>query len=306
MSAGDRCWCGGRLGSTRIRTPRFSLLRCEACGVFRIDPPPIAGEEQGSDFYTAYYAVRPDSGPANGHERRSRFWRVTRQVPDLERVGSLAIDFGCGDGVLCHELTSSGWDDVVGIDVSRTRVARARRRYPRVRFYDRPIGQTDLARGVADLCVMDNVIEHLPDPRAVVADIRPYVRTSGRLVVITPNMESGIFRWLGHRWTPELAPHAHIFLFTAASLTRLLHAAGFEVTTVGSFQEDFYPWRTWTARLMSGDLKGAIWRAHQETGNLYSRITGAGPMLYAVAEPREMDAAIEGPAHVEVPESLHA
>jgi GT2 family glycosyltransferase/SAM-dependent methyltransferase len=284
----DACWCGTVLQPTRYRGRTFRLLRCASCGCYRIDPPPITRDEESADFYTAYYddgrSPRAAALPLDGH-RTSRFWRVVEQIPALAGPGRCVIDFGSGDGRLCHELLASGWTDVVGIEVSRVRAARARARYPGIRFYDRPLRDTDLRPHAAELCVMDNVIEHLSDPAAAVADLRGYLEPSGSLVVITPNMESGHFRLLGRRWTPELAPHAHIFLFTRASLTRLLHEAGFTVRASGTFHDDPYPLGRWWARLASGDAKGAAWRAHQELGALYGRLIGAGPMVFAVAAP---------------------
>ncbi len=281
------CWCGGPLEPSHVRAESFRLLHCASCGTFKIDPPPVMRDDQASDFYTAYYAMRNVPGPDGAETvatRLSRYWRVVRQVPDLDGQTGTVIDFGSGEGQLCHELELAGWTDVVGIDISRARVARARRRYPNLRFFDRPLPKTDMELASADLCIMDNVIEHLTEPHVVLAELRRYLKPGGRIVVITPNMESGVFRLLGRRWTPELAPHAHIFLFTAASLARILTEAGFSVQTVSTFQLDPYPLREWTGRLFSGDIKGAVWRAHQELGALYSRITGAGPMVFAVAE----------------------
>jgi 2-polyprenyl-3-methyl-5-hydroxy-6-metoxy-1,4-benzoquinol methylase len=277
------CWCGGDLDPTSVRGVGFTLLRCSGCACYRIDPPPIFGEEQSGEFYTAYYASWNKGQATSGGDRLSRYWRVARRVPLLAAASGTAVDFGSGDGSLCHELATAGWRDVIGVDVSRSRVARARRRYPGIRFYDRPLPQTDLAPASVDLCVMDNVIEHLPEPHRTVADLKPFLRPDANLVVITPNMESGIFRLLGRRWTPEIAPHAHVYLFTEKSLTLLLTRAGFKVWSVGSVHDECYPVSAWMSRLLSGDVKGAVWRAHQELGHLYGRILGAGPMLYAVA-----------------------
>jgi 2-polyprenyl-3-methyl-5-hydroxy-6-metoxy-1,4-benzoquinol methylase len=278
------CWCGRGDWRVRFRTPRFGLVRCIGCGCYRIDPPPLESEEQSSDFYTEYYAGRTGEGEAESLETRlSRYWGVVRQVAALSHVGQTAVDIGCGDGRLCAELRAAGWPDVTGLDVSSTRIARARHLYPEIRFEDRPLEATDIARGSVDLAVMDNVIEHLPDPRRTVGGIRGYLSGSGRLVLITPNMESGHFSLLGRRWTPELAPHAHIFLFTADSLRELLQQAGYEVEAVGSFHLSFYPLGAWLSRLASGDVRGSVWRAVQEMGGLYGRLKGAGEMLYAVA-----------------------
>jgi 2-polyprenyl-3-methyl-5-hydroxy-6-metoxy-1,4-benzoquinol methylase len=278
------CWCGAPDRLVRFRTRQFGLLECRECGSFQIDPPPIGHADEARAFYTNYYYERPvaDGPGTRGETRSSRFWQVARVEPSLHRVGRRAMDIGCGEGHLCGELRAAGWPEVVGIDVSQTRIERARRQHPGVQFYDRPVEETPVAEGTCDLVVMDNVIEHLPAPVGTLKTLGRYLAPRGRIVVITPNMASGHFELLGRRWTPELAPHAHVFLFTPPSLTRLLGDAGYSVEYTGTFHLSIYSPVEWVVRLFS-DVKGAVWRAGQEVGGIYGRLVGRGPMLYVVA-----------------------
>jgi 2-polyprenyl-3-methyl-5-hydroxy-6-metoxy-1,4-benzoquinol methylase len=301
------CFCGENRARLHFRTARFGLVSCPSCGCYRIDPPPIQGEEEAGEFYSAYYeglardaaAARGESraaeqatdgvngaNGANGAARRtSRYWRVVDAVPSLREPGESAADIGCGEGTLCAELRAAGWKRVTGVDASRARVARARRRHPDVSFHDSPLEEVDIPPRSLDKIVLDNVIEHLVDPLDAVHRLRALLAAGGRLVLITPNMESGHFRLLGRRWTPELAPHTHIFLFTHAAMRRMLAEAGYVVETQGDFHLPLYTAREWVSRVMGGDVKGAVWRAMQEAGGVYGRLVGAGPMLYAVARP---------------------
>ena len=278
------CWCGAQDWRICFRTATFGLIRCRRCGTFRIDPPPIAGEREAPEFYTDYYASHPAAAaaPRRASGRTSRFWRVVGQVPDLLRAGRRVLDFGCGEGGLCEELRAAGWPSVTGVDVSQSRIARARREHPDVDFDDRGREALRDRRDAYDLIVSDNVVEHLTDPAAVLAELRECLVPSGRIVLITPNLQSGHFRLLGRRWTPELSPQSHVFLFTPDSLRRLVEAAGLRVERVGSFHlplrygfaiRDFF---------RSGSLKDLIWRLAQETGGLWGRILGSGEMVYAV------------------------
>lgn len=284
--ADDRlaCWCGEGGWAPQFRTARFGLVRCTSCGCFRIDPPPIAADDESASFYTSYYSSPNESG--NGADvagRRSRFWRVAARVPRLTSVGERALDVGCGEGVLCAELREAGWSEVAGIDVSSSRIARARERHAGIAFYDRPIGETGIERASLDLVTMDNVIEHLPDPVGMLSTLREYVAPGGTLVLITPNMESGNYRLLGRRWTPELAPHAHVFLFTPSSIARLVRWCGYAVEAAGTFHLPPRGWREWLEPVRAGDARLLAWRAVQESGDLFSRVIRSGPMLYVVA-----------------------
>jgi len=206
-----------------------------------------------------------------------------KQVPALRRAGGGVSDIGCGDGHLCAELKAAGWRNVIGVDVSRSRIARARQAYPDVRFYDRGVDAAGIRAETLDLVIMDNVIEHLPDPPKMVGQARGFLKSGGRLVVITPNMRSGHFRLLGRRWTPELSPHTHIFLFTESSLSFLLSGEGFRVESSGSFHLRPLSLRRWFGRIGAGDLKGAVWSAAREMGGFYGRLISSGPMVYSVA-----------------------
>src|SRR5262245_37455315 len=172
------CWCLAEQWITIFRTNRFGLIRCMRCGVYRIDPPPLTTNEASANFYTDYYA-RPlvsDATPRCEFSRRSRFWHVAAQVPNLQRPQRAVLDFGCGDGQLCAELRAAGWERVVGVDVAQTRIARARQTYPDLEFYDQPLMQSVLSGSAFDLIVMDNVIEHLPDPLGLIAGLKRYLK----------------------------------------------------------------------------------------------------------------------------------
>ncbi len=290
------CWCtaGHWLKSVEGRT--FRVLRCSACGCHRIDPPPVDNPADLGSFYTGYYQDRIDSKASEKPSRvarTSRFWRVAHRFPALLQSGRSALDIGCGDGTLCAELHQSGWKRVTGIDMSAGRIALARQRHPKIQFYDVSLQESGLLKSSTDLAVLDNVIEHVPDPVELLRAIREKLVDGGRLVLITPNMESGNFRLLGSRWTQELAPHVHIFLFTPASLCQVAQMAGYDVEVAGTFHLDPYPLNEWMARWRSGDVKGALWRTFQGVGNLYSRLIGSGPMVYAVAR-KSADGFIEG------------
>lgn len=287
------CWCGEGEWRQRFRTPRFGLLRCSACGCYRIDPPPISSDEESPAFYSKYYDYGtpqdeesvPAAPPAGRPGRDARYWNVVSRYPPLTAVADTVVDVGCGDGDLSAELKGAGWRRVIGLEVSRARVARARKKYPGIDFFAEPLPNAHVSRGSANLVVLDNVIEHLPDPASQLAAIREALAPHGKLVVITPNMESGCFRLLGRRWTPELSPHSHIFLFTHAALRRLLESMGFEIETEGTFGGHYRArdlWRPFAQR----QWKLAVWRLGQEAGLRYSRLIGAGPMLYAVVHRR--------------------
>jgi 2-polyprenyl-3-methyl-5-hydroxy-6-metoxy-1,4-benzoquinol methylase len=290
MTPSYPCWCGTHPAGLRGMVAQTRLMHCDACDTYRLDPPPVRTAADATTLYSDYYARATDDGddvPAGDDRlgpRQSRFWSVVAATPELAQPRRAVADVGCGDGTLCAELSASGWREVSGFDVSTSRVRRCRTRYPSLTFYDRDIAAAGVRPGHFDLMVLDNVIEHVPDPLATVRQLAPFLADDGRLVLITPNMRSGHFRLLGRRWTPELAPHVHVFLFTPSGMARLIAEAGLRVRAAGSFHVPGATWAQWQRRLATADFKGLAWRAHQDLGGLYGRLIGQGPMLYVVAE----------------------
>jgi SAM-dependent methyltransferase len=171
---------------------------------------------------------------------------------------------------------------VAGVDVSQSRIERAKSLYPHLTFFDRPLAETGLGKSSLDLIVMDAVIEHLPLPLETLREFLDFLVPGGRIVLTTPNMDSGEFRLLRKRWTSMLAPHAHIFLFSPASIQRLVSEAGFIPERTGNYHSPLYTPIEYLKRIGRGDVKGTLWRAHQELGSLYGRLIDAGHMLFAV------------------------
>jgi hypothetical protein len=99
-------------------------------------------------------------------------------------------------------------------------------------------------------------------------------------------MRSGQFRLLGKRWTPELAPHVHIYLFAADSLAALTERAGYVVVAGGDFHGPHYtPGDLWRSCAREG-AKGLLFSAAMEAGGIWARVIRDGPMIYVVAKPR--------------------
>jgi 2-polyprenyl-3-methyl-5-hydroxy-6-metoxy-1,4-benzoquinol methylase len=268
-----------------VKGRRFNVLQCSGCHGYRIDPPPIQSPQQSEEFYTRYYRTVGTDAVAievPSNSKGAGFWRVAERFEALRDVRQRAVDIGCGDGHLCAELRAHGWPTVLGIDVSQTRIARARRLYPHLTFFDRPLAATGIEKQSLDLIIMEAVIEHLPRPLEVIEELREFLTPGGRLVLTTPNMDSGEFRFLGKRWTGMLAPHAHIFLFSHASIRQLLSEGGLTPELAGNYHTPLYTPLDYMKRLGRGDVKGTIWRAHQDVGAMYGRLIHSSSMLCAV------------------------
>lgn len=134
------------------------------------------------------------------------------------------IDFGSGSGELASDVLRVRPDaEVVGFDISDNGVAIAREKVPTARFFQQDFTQPMAAgaelRGWATHAVCSEVLEHLDDPTAMLANIRPLLAPGCKLVITVPaGPRSAFDKHIGHR--------AH---FTTGRLDQTLRAAGLDV-----------------------------------------------------------------------------
>ncbi len=161
--------------------------------------------------------------------------------PDVQALvcvrGLRCLDVGCGGGTLAGAMKAAGAAFVAGIEFDAAAAGRARERLDvviegSVLDVDLPFGD-----GEFDLIVFADVLEHLPDPDAVLRRCLPLLADAGRVVVSVPNMRFWLILWrlAADRW--EYAEHGvrdrtHLRIFTRNSLLRMLATHGLEVETL--------------------------------------------------------------------------
>lgn len=234
----------------------WDLLRDPVRGVAWPDPMPTLAELPG--LY-ADYATHDRRAPRVSKSKRfkhrcreevlaaaygypvrepSLFGRLLALVPS-QRVSALRsvhwlhgprrsgrlLDNGCGNGALLDVLSAAGWR-VHGTEFDPAAVEAARSAGHEVR--EGSLEQAEFPAGHFEALVMSHVVEHLPDPRATLAEALRVLEPGGQLVLSTPNLGSLGYRRFGPAWRGLEVPR-HLVLFTPAALAELLVEVGFEV-----------------------------------------------------------------------------
>lgn len=144
------------------------------------------------------------------------------------------LDVGCATGFLAKRLQERG-ATVVGLELDERAAAEARRYCEAVYVGDVETMELPLEPGSFDAIVCGDFIEHLRDPQAFLARIRPFLAPEGTLALSTPNIANWAMR-LGllfgrFRYTEwGILDRTHTHLFTRKTLTECLEAAGYRVT----------------------------------------------------------------------------
>jgi SAM-dependent methyltransferase len=146
------------------------------------------------------------------HEKPGYWGDVVRHFPPDTRL----LDVGCGGGWLGEHF-----ERYTGVDVSAEAVAAARAR-GREALQIEPGAPLPFEDESFDGVVMKDVLEHVPDPVALVEEVRRVLRRGGRVFASSPDAQ----RWVWDDYT-------HRRPFTRKSFRLLFADRGFEVERVG-------------------------------------------------------------------------
>ncbi len=134
------------------------------------------------------------------------------------------LDIGCGFGAFLQELSSRGYSDLSGIDISEEAVSACLRKTLNVEKIGSLEDYCKESSSRYDFIVMNHVLEHLQKEEIVetLALIREKLLASGgSFILMVPNAQSNT----GCYWAYE--DFTHKTLFTAGSLSFVLRLAGF-------------------------------------------------------------------------------
>jgi 2-polyprenyl-3-methyl-5-hydroxy-6-metoxy-1,4-benzoquinol methylase len=103
--------------------------------------------------------------------------------------GKRALDLGCGSGFFSGILVEKGWY-VTAVDVEAENVAKARRFAQDTIVGDAMSALDQLRENSFELVLVLELIEHLPDGKALLEGLRRVTSKDGQLIISTPNRMS--------------------------------------------------------------------------------------------------------------------
>ena len=212
----------------------WTVIDCSPCGFRHVVPLPTEEELREvyeHEYYTSekpLYLERVREDLAWWHELYDERFGAFESLKTSP--GRRLLDVGSGPGFLLEFGKDRGWD-VLGIEPSRTAAAHARELGVEVieAFLD-----DSLAKELEpfDTIHLSEVLEHLPDPAAMVARCRELLVPGGVLCVSVPNDFNPFQRALVDAGDQEpwwVAPPHHLNYFDFESLEGLLTRAGLAV-----------------------------------------------------------------------------
>ena len=212
----------------------FVHRRCCECSTLWCSPRPTA--ELLSEYYACWEAPRywTELLLATDADRRAlqcepRARHIVDLVTDyLPGPAGLAVDLGAGSGAFALALGNTGFfDKVVALDITSDCVDACLQRG----LDARQATVSDLAPESVHLLTMNDLIEHVFDPRSLLRSCHGALTRSGLVSIATPNGEGFDFKVLKER-TVNITPPEHLNYFNPRSMKLLLESVGFSVISV--------------------------------------------------------------------------
>jgi 2-polyprenyl-6-hydroxyphenyl methylase/3-demethylubiquinone-9 3-methyltransferase len=156
-------------------------------------------------------------------------------------VGKVVVDIGCGGGILAESMVKKG-ATVTGIDLSEKalKVADLHSLESGVQVRYELISAETLAAREAerfDVVTCMEMLEHVPDPAAIVQACATLVKPGGRVFfsTINRNPKSYLFAVIGAEYLLRLLPkgtHDYAKFITPAELSQFIRNAGMAVDSL--------------------------------------------------------------------------
>jgi SAM-dependent methyltransferase len=222
---------------------KFNVVQCGECGLIFINPQPDS-EMLKAYYPDVYYASNPShyreyswlrrrvleayfgyeepSRPSPGlHFLKKTFLypfrlRYRHSVPFIR--GGRILDIGCGNGTELYKLKAMGWE-AHGVEMDDQAAGRARSKGISVSTGD--LLGANYPDQFFHAVRMSFVLEHLPNPKETLQEIRRILVPRGRIYISVQNARSLHYRLFGPRWFSLDVPR-HLFTFTPETIGRLL------------------------------------------------------------------------------------
>ena len=214
--AGGREWLRGP-DRFHGRQEKYTLLRCPACSLVWLSRPPQPSEMH-LHYTDAYHKLISAAG-----EKSPERWRARKTaLMPYKQCGAL-LDLGCSSGSFLEFMGSESWK-LYGIEISAEGAKTAEER-TQAQVFVGDILDARFPRESFDVITCFDVLEHLYEPRRVMARVGEWLKPGGIFYVLVPNVNSAEARVFGSYWHGLELPR-HLFHYSPASLKFLGESAG--------------------------------------------------------------------------------
>ncbi len=214
------------------------VIACECCGFIHVLPLPTPRSLEQAYAQDYYESEKPSYLiHASEDERWARLSyddRLAALSAELPPARRRLLEIGSGPGLFLARAEETGWT-AIGIEPSRQAASFARGRGLTIHngFFDEALcGELARSQPPFDALHLMNVLEHVPDPAAILAQAISLLAPGGAVCIGVPNDFNPLQRLLQHKRNMApwwIAPPHHLNYFTFETLEGLLRRLGLDI-----------------------------------------------------------------------------
>lgn len=229
---------------------RYDYQRCTNCNFIYQYPAPTA--EQISTFYPDSYDVYEEQSRLKKISNLSKsilkkyygyshlktnvssdlLCIITHRVDSDYRVpfvkDGYLLDVGCGNGRYLDGMSALGWR-VKGVEFNEYAINVCR--LSKLDVHHGDLFSAKFESDSFDVINVSHVIEHVPNPKQLFAELARILKKNGTLIIKTPNSEALGRALFNTNWFPNDVPR-HIYFFSEKNLREVGNACGLKVQEI--------------------------------------------------------------------------
>jgi len=205
------------------RRKQYTLVRCSGCSLVWLSHPPKP-EELHLHYTDDYDRLISASG-----QNTPRRWRDRSATLTQCKTSGVLLDMGCSSGAFLEFMRGDSWK-LYGIEMSADSAKTAEARSG-AQVFTGNILAADFPAGSFDVITCFDVLEHLYEPRRIMARVAEWLKPGGIFYVLVPNVDSAEGRVFGSYWHGLEMPR-HLFHYSPESLKYLAGAVGLNAISI--------------------------------------------------------------------------
>ena len=155
-------------------------------------------------------------------------WDGRKELISRYKTGGTLLDLGCSSGSFLESMKGPRWE-IFGIEMSADAARKAQARSGgQICVGD--ILEADFAPESFDVITCFDVLEHVYEPRSVLAKVQEWLKPDGVFYLLVPNVDSAAVRVFGSYWYGLELPR-HLTHFSPESLRKMAGSAGLNVAS---------------------------------------------------------------------------
>lgn len=228
--------CGANNSDIELKKNGFDIVKCKNCGLVYVDPR-LDEEYIKSEIYNSKFGASAEDVEyeyeSDPKEQRERAEKLFKELEKEVEPGAV-LDIGCSNGIILQVAEEMGWRGT-GVEISEKK-ARFAHEELGLDILNGDLMTANLPENEYTLILMIDVLQNLSSPGAAARKAFSLLRPGGRLIAVTPNLDSTPAKVLGADWN-LINPRHILYYFTPVTFDKLIRGAGFEI-----FNFDYPNW----------------------------------------------------------------